>query len=183
MAVIVPTEPGSVDHDPVAKGFKLINDQAAPGANKVYGTDGSGIKGWKDDPTAGSSLNQASLSAGGVTALIRYTGASAPSFTNPGTGIYLITMAAGTTLRGAEVKGNNGHLTGTEFKLRLNDTDGKEYRFICDIINEGISQTADIHAGGNAPTQILTAAGEITGTFGNMNLYGVPGFRILVTIP
>lgn len=28
----------------------LVNDAATPGANKVYGTDGSGAKGWKNDP-------------------------------------------------------------------------------------------------------------------------------------
>lgn len=34
-----------------ASGVKLVNDNAAPGANKVYGTDGTGVKGWKADPS------------------------------------------------------------------------------------------------------------------------------------
>lgn len=36
-----------------ASGIKLSADSATPGNNKVYGTDGSGTKGWKADP-AGS---------------------------------------------------------------------------------------------------------------------------------
>ena len=31
----------------------LVNDTASPGNNKVYGTDGSGARGWKDDPAGG----------------------------------------------------------------------------------------------------------------------------------
>ena len=31
--------------------LKLVNDTSTPGANKVYGTDGSGNRGWKNDPT------------------------------------------------------------------------------------------------------------------------------------
>lgn len=31
----------------------LVNDTATPGANKVYGTDGSGVRGWKNDPAGG----------------------------------------------------------------------------------------------------------------------------------
>lgn len=37
-----------------ARGIQLKNDQASPGANKVYGTDASGVKGWKNDPAGGS---------------------------------------------------------------------------------------------------------------------------------
>jgi hypothetical protein len=35
--------------------LELVNDDATPGANKVYGTDGTGTKGWKADPTGGGS--------------------------------------------------------------------------------------------------------------------------------
>lgn len=34
----------------------LVGDDAAPGANQVYGTDGAGAKGWKADPAGGSGL-------------------------------------------------------------------------------------------------------------------------------
>lgn len=33
--------------------LQLANDSASPGNNKVYGTDGSGVKGWKNDPSGG----------------------------------------------------------------------------------------------------------------------------------
>lgn len=35
--------------------LNLVNDTASPGANKVYGTDGSGVRGWKNDPSGGGS--------------------------------------------------------------------------------------------------------------------------------
>jgi len=34
--------------------LRLAGDVAAPGANKVYGTDGAGSRGWKDDPAGGA---------------------------------------------------------------------------------------------------------------------------------
>lgn len=37
-----------------ASGLKLDGDAATPGNNKVYGTDGSGVKGWKVDPSGGA---------------------------------------------------------------------------------------------------------------------------------
>lgn len=36
-----------------SSGLKLSGDSASPGANHVYGTDASGVKGWKPDPAAG----------------------------------------------------------------------------------------------------------------------------------
>lgn len=48
MATIVPNDDYSVDHDPIAKGFKLKNDEVNPGNNKRYGTDENGVKGWQD---------------------------------------------------------------------------------------------------------------------------------------
>ena len=37
----------------VSNNVELDGDNASPGNNKVYGTDGSGVKGWKADPTGG----------------------------------------------------------------------------------------------------------------------------------
>lgn len=34
--------------------LQLVGDEAAPGNNKIYGTDGSGARGWKDDPSGGA---------------------------------------------------------------------------------------------------------------------------------
>jgi len=44
--------------------LQLVGDQAAPGNHKVYGTDGAGVKGWKDDPASG--IHAASHEAGGA---------------------------------------------------------------------------------------------------------------------
>lgn len=35
--------------------LQLIGDLSSPGNDKVYGTDGAGVKGWKNDPSGGSS--------------------------------------------------------------------------------------------------------------------------------
>lgn len=43
----------SIVGDGAATPFSLENDAAAPGNNKVYGTDGAGNRGWKDDPAGG----------------------------------------------------------------------------------------------------------------------------------
>jgi len=42
--------------------IQLVGDEESPGNNKVYGTDGSGVKGWKDDPAGGGG-------GGGITAI------------------------------------------------------------------------------------------------------------------
>ena len=42
----------------------LVGDTASPGNNKVYGTDGSGTRGWKDDPAGGGSSNTRWVGAG-----------------------------------------------------------------------------------------------------------------------
>jgi hypothetical protein len=41
--------------------LSLVNDQTAPGANKVYGTDASGLKGWYDKGSGGSTAGVAML--------------------------------------------------------------------------------------------------------------------------
>ena len=37
-----------------ASGLKLSGDSATPGNSKLYGTDGSGVKGWYDQPSGAS---------------------------------------------------------------------------------------------------------------------------------
>jgi hypothetical protein len=44
-----------------SSGLKLSGDSATPGNNKVYGTDGSGVKGWKADPAGAGTTLPASL--------------------------------------------------------------------------------------------------------------------------
>lgn len=45
---IVPADLGSIEHDPINKGFHLVNDEDSPGANKVYGTNAAATKGFHD---------------------------------------------------------------------------------------------------------------------------------------
>jgi hypothetical protein len=42
----------SIDSD--ASGLKLVNDSTTPGNTKLYGTNGSGVKGWYDQPVGGA---------------------------------------------------------------------------------------------------------------------------------
>jgi hypothetical protein len=50
-------------------GIKLSGDSATPGNSKLYGTDGSGTKGWYDQPSGGGSSS-------GVTGAVQFSGGS-----------------------------------------------------------------------------------------------------------
>jgi hypothetical protein len=39
--------------------LSLVGDVATPGSNKVYGTDASGVRGWKDDPASAGGFDAA----------------------------------------------------------------------------------------------------------------------------
>jgi hypothetical protein len=41
--------------------LQLSGDAASPGNNQVYGTNGSGVKGWKADPAGGGGLTAAQV--------------------------------------------------------------------------------------------------------------------------
>ena len=43
--------------------LQLVGDTASPGNNKVYGTDGSGVRGWKDDPSGADAKNSIEVDA------------------------------------------------------------------------------------------------------------------------
>jgi len=57
----------------VTNNVELDGDNATPGNNKVYGTDGAGVKGWKADPTGGGN------SIGELTSDVTAGPASSPS--------------------------------------------------------------------------------------------------------
>lgn len=178
MPIIVPTEPGSVEHDEVSKGFKLVNDELAPGNNKVYGTDGAGTKGWQDAPSVVWSTDN--FTTGGTSLFIRFEGSGSPTYIQTSPGVFTLTMPAGTSLRTFSLTGNNGTLDpGLAFTLVLSSVDGEERRFNSQIYNLGNNQIADQHGGGNSPKQPVTGAGEISAKWENMNLYGASGFEIL----
>ena len=57
----------------ISSNLELVGDLLAPGKNKVYGTDGAGVKGWKADPTGGGN------SIGELTADVTAGPAGSPS--------------------------------------------------------------------------------------------------------
>lgn len=182
MAVIVPTSLASVEHDPVGKGFRLLNDQASPGNNMVYGTDGGGVKGWKVDPAGVANIQEDTTVIGAATFFVRYVGASAPVFNSDGgPGLYLLDLTAGQQLINWEFTGNNTILTASlSLVLRIfNGVSGKHPRFTMQILNRVTDQIADHHVGGNSPTMPVTGTGEITATWQNMNVYAGIGWRIM----
>jgi hypothetical protein len=80
-----------------ASGIRLSGDAASPGNNKVYGTDGSGVKGWKSDPGGGGSLISVvahisfGVSGGVVTVLAK---SSNLTLTRTGAGDFAIAFSA-----------------------------------------------------------------------------------------
>jgi hypothetical protein len=46
-----------------ANGLKLVGDSASPGNSKLYGTNGSGVKGWYDQPVGGGGIGALVFSA------------------------------------------------------------------------------------------------------------------------
>ena len=47
-----------------ASGVKLSGDAAAPGNDKLYGTDGSGVKGWYSQPSGSGLTHPQALARG-----------------------------------------------------------------------------------------------------------------------
>jgi hypothetical protein len=76
-----------------ASGVKLSGDAASPGNSKLYGTDGSGVKGWQSQPTGTTDLS--------------ISGSSSPLTINSSTGTD-ITATAGT---GISLAGTSGNMT------------------------------------------------------------------------
>lgn len=62
-AILAQGVKNSVHIDSADQYIELTGDVATPGSNKVYGTDGSGIRGWKDDTSsiADGSITNAKL--------------------------------------------------------------------------------------------------------------------------
>jgi hypothetical protein len=54
--------------------LQLVGDADAPGNDKVYGTDGSGVKGWKDNPAGGDGLVEANVQTGSYTLVLADAG-------------------------------------------------------------------------------------------------------------
>lgn len=75
--VIVPTGTKSVIHNAGLQGFELVNDDVAPGNNKVYGTTSGGVRDWIDNLAV--PLVTLSGVAAGETDLGTFTGGTIPN--------------------------------------------------------------------------------------------------------
>ena len=168
MAVIVPTSPASVEHDASAKGFKLVNDVLSPGINKVYGTDGAGVKGWKDDLIG---LAYDSLTLGAVTADVRRISGSTTLLTTPGAGQYTLEIQSGAEFSGASIFGNNTVLTGaSEFIIRVdNSANSRDRRVNLQLYDANTGALVD---------QFNTSTNHTQATSGNISLITLPGMNL-----
>lgn len=128
-----------------ASGLKLSGDSASPGNTKLYGTDGSGVKGWYDQPAGGGggvsillpettdgwclvhsdynmgtspAITSGQTSGTGATAGAAYT--SADDVTRNRCGVFSMdtgTTATGRAARVSSTTANLGFKTGVEYKF------------------------------------------------------------------
>jgi hypothetical protein len=101
--------------------LSLVNDVASPGPNKVYGTDGSGNRTWKADPSGGGGILHGTA-AGTDTYTATITGATAYAdgdaylirFTNGNTTSATLNISDGVSFFGAVplYRNNDGPLIG-----------------------------------------------------------------------
>jgi hypothetical protein len=118
-----------------ASGVKLSGDAASPGNSKLYGTDGSGVKGWQSQPTGTTDLS--------------ISGSSSPLTINSSTGTD-ITATAGT---GISLAGTSGNMTITNSSPSL-WTDGGATTYLT-------ATTDNVAIGGTSASEQL----EITKNF------------------
>ena len=71
--------------------LELANDVAAPGADQVYGTDGTGVRGWKADPAGGGS-------GAGLTGPIESLALPATSVLDWNTSVFKVITISGDTV-------------------------------------------------------------------------------------
>jgi hypothetical protein len=124
-----------------SSGLKLDGDSATPGNNKVYGTDGSGVKGWKADP-AGSS---------GPAGLLGYTQITS-SFTTSSTSFTDVTSLSVTVTVGSRA------IKITAFSGSLDSASGRIFIIIYDVTGSAqIAQSFNLQSGGNGSPGIIIA--------------------------
>lgn len=99
--------------------IQLVGDAAAPGNNKVYGTDASGVKGWKADPagTPVSSIDDLTdVDITGIADLqiLKWDAATSTFLPVDDSGGHTIKNSAGTALTQRETLKFKGYLTATD---------------------------------------------------------------------
>lgn len=106
--------------------LQLDGDEASPGNNKVYGTDGSGVKGWKNDPAGGGGTVDTSGTPV-ANDFARFTDADTiegRSYSEVRTDLGLVigTDVQGVLAEGAFVDGDKTKLDGIEASADVTDT-------------------------------------------------------------
>lgn len=104
-----------------ASGLKLEGDETSPGNNQVYGTDGSGVKGWKDDPAGSSSDSFKTISVSGQSDVV--ADSSTDTLTLAAGSNITITTNAGTDTITIAASGGGGIDAGTSFPGSPSDRD------------------------------------------------------------
>lgn len=172
----------SVVGDGAATPFALENDQAAPGNNKVYGTDGAGARGWKNDPAGGGGHARDSLASGTVTAEVDRIGGSATTITNPAAGEYNLNVQAGAYFARASVFGNNTVLNGSnEFIIRIDNSSNTEDRRVSIALYDA-NNGAKVDQQATATVDVQAVAANVTTvTIPGVNGFGAAGFFVEIT--
>ena len=176
---IVPNEDYSVDHDPALKGFRLKGDVINPGADMVYGTDSSGVKGWQSAASGGSSFSRDSLSSGAVTSESDRYGGAASILTNPAAGEYKLSAQGLEHVSVITLYGNNSTLNANqEFVFKFdNSVNSIDRRFMVQLYDANNGALVDQQITGTVHSQ--TVAGNVTTiTLPGMNGFGSAGFYI-----
>ena len=93
--------------------IRLVGDEETPGNNKVYGTNASGERTWKDDPSGGGG-------GGGIDAITTETTGSNTTVTTSNAAMHVLTMT--------------GNLTATIADF---PESSKTHRFILKVIQDG----------------------------------------------
>jgi hypothetical protein len=141
----IPTVPGAKNSIEVDSGdLQLVGDTASPGNNKVYGTDGSGNRTWKDDPSGGSGLDDAfaNLIASGTGGTYNATGADTLTLT-AGTNISVTRSGANVTIA---FTGSIPTVPGTKNSI---EEDGGDYQLVGDTASPGNTKLYGTDGSGN----------------------------------
>lgn len=161
--------------DGAITGAKLVNGSAAPGNNKVYGTNASGVLGFKDDPAGGgggSSETIVLLEADEFKLHIAYTGEDPPTLVESPVATFTITCPAGTIPKSAIIIGTKAASLGggTTLTLKVVSADGRTTRITMDLTDADTMDTVPMGAYGIIVNQNTTAvAGTLTATIPGVN--------------
>lgn len=155
-----------------ASGLKLSGDVASPGNNKVYGTDGSGVKGWKADPAGGGGGGLAigeSVYLNALTRPVDTTIQGTWSITNPTDMPYRYFLTNSTNANGDGI-GFNVYLYAGTYKVNWNAVKNTDRPKVDVKIDTTLISNVDLYAGSLNVTNIQTVTGIVIASDGLYSL-------------